>query len=679
MKLFVCLLVFLTLQAAPSKCAAGQSNTLEDSSAVLKTLELSEVVVCDQSHSNENTQSANFYKANKLATTEDVLARMMGVSLIKRGAYGLEPVLRAYSAGQINVTINGMRIYGACTDKMDPATIYIEPNNLQTIHATHGASGSKTGASIGGALDMEMKQAAFSHCRKVYTNATSSYSSINNAFNVAAAVNLSFEKVALRVNGTYRKAFNYRAGGGSLVKHSAYEKVNFGTSVAFRLPKQHKIILDYVGDIGWNIGYPSLTMDAGKAIANIASVSHVWVSSNLVVRNIESKVYFNHIYHAMDDTQREDTLMHMDMPGWSYTAGWFSEANLQTSSRNKIKVRADYAGNFSKAEMTMYPEKGQPMFMLTLPDNFRHFAGLYVEDIFEFSKQQSIQLNARVEYMRAALVSDFARKQASIFSADTVVNRVTPTVSASYHALFKKYFISKLLLSYGERSPNAGELFGFYLYNRFDGFDYIGNTKLKNERTLQAEWNIGAVHQYFSISGAVFYNHIYNYIMGATQSSFSAMTEGARGVKQFENMGQAFITGVEGKLQLNDIKGFRSMHTAKYSYAQLTSGEPLPQIAPLKCYHVVRYSVKGWHIQAEAEWALAQKRVNSFSGESTTPAYGLLHLRTGYQLLLQSHLLQLNFAVENVLDTNYREHLDWGNIPRQGRNFIVTLSYAFNQ
>jgi iron complex outermembrane receptor protein len=678
MKPTIRLLALLTLLAVLLKSTAMQSFTYTDSSEA-KTLQLNEVVVCDQTHYQVNYQSSNFYKTNKLSTTEEILARMMGVSLIKRGAYGMEPVLRVYSAGQINLTINGMRIYGACTDKMDPVTIYIEPNNLENIRVSHGAAGNETGSSVGGSIDMVMKQAEFSHCRKTYASAKTSYNSASRAFNAGTVLNVSFDKVAFRLNGTYRKAFDYRSSGGYIVPHSAYEKVNYGVSVAFRLPKEHRLVADYVGDIGWNIGYPALTMDAGKAIANIASLTHVWLPEKKVLQSVETKVYFNHIFHSMDDTHRNDTLMHMDMPGWSYTAGWYSEANLVTGSNNRIKLRADFANNFSRAEMTMHPENAQPMFMLTLPDNSRNFAGVYFFDEYTIAKGHNLQFNARAEYMRAELTSTFGRNQAKIFGAAQTMNRFASSASASYSASFANYFSAKLTFAYGERVPNANELYGFYLYNRFDGFDYIGNTELKNERTLQAEWNGGFEHKYISLHYAVFYNHIYNYIMGAWQTDFSAMTQGARGVKKFDNMGQALITGVEAKVLLNEIKGFQSMHTAKFSYAQLANGEPLSQIPPLKCYHVLRYSISGWHAQAEAEWALPQERVNRLSGEQATPWYALIHFRTGYKLSIKNHLLQFNFAVENLLDRNYREHLDWGNIPRPGRNFILSLSYAFSQ
>jgi iron complex outermembrane receptor protein len=98
-----------------------------------------------------------FYQSSKLATTEEILGRMEGVNLIRRGPYGMEPTLRHYNAGQINLSIDGMRLYGACTDKMDPTSVYVEPINLEGISAAHGAHGNFQGSSIGGNINLKLK------------------------------------------------------------------------------------------------------------------------------------------------------------------------------------------------------------------------------------------------------------------------------------------------------------------------------------------------------------------------------------------------------------------------------------------------------------------------------------------------------------------------------------------
>ena len=54
------------------------------------------------------------------------------------------------------------------------------------------------------------------------------------------------------------------------------------------------------------------------------------------------------------------------------------------------------------------------------------------------------------------------------------------------------------------------------------------------------------------------------------------------------------------------------------------------------------------------------------------PAWTTLNLRTAYQF---NKFVQLQFAVENILDQNYRVFAS--NISAPGRNFIVTLRGTF--
>ena len=73
------------------------------------------------------------------ATTEDLLARLPGVRMIQRANFAAEPVVRGYQGGQVSLTIDGMPVYGACVDKMDPASSYVEPENLAAVEVSKGA------------------------------------------------------------------------------------------------------------------------------------------------------------------------------------------------------------------------------------------------------------------------------------------------------------------------------------------------------------------------------------------------------------------------------------------------------------------------------------------------------------------------------------------------------------
>jgi iron complex outermembrane receptor protein len=66
----------------------------------IKQINLHDVVV--MAADSSLSEAFTFYRTGKLSSTEDILSRMEGVNLTKRGAFGLEPMLRAYSAGKIN-------------------------------------------------------------------------------------------------------------------------------------------------------------------------------------------------------------------------------------------------------------------------------------------------------------------------------------------------------------------------------------------------------------------------------------------------------------------------------------------------------------------------------------------------------------------------------------------------
>src|SRR5690625_7309573 len=81
--------------------------------------------------------------------------------MIKRGAYAWEPMLQGMSSERSVLTIDGMRIYGACTDKMDPITSYVEITNLSKVNIQNAQAGSEHGATVAGSFDLVRKKEGF--------------------------------------------------------------------------------------------------------------------------------------------------------------------------------------------------------------------------------------------------------------------------------------------------------------------------------------------------------------------------------------------------------------------------------------------------------------------------------------------------------------------------------------
>ena len=67
------------------------------------------------------------------ASIDEHLGELRKVNLVRRGSYAWEPVVNNMQTERLSTTIDGMKIFYACTDKMDPVTSYVESGNLQSI------------------------------------------------------------------------------------------------------------------------------------------------------------------------------------------------------------------------------------------------------------------------------------------------------------------------------------------------------------------------------------------------------------------------------------------------------------------------------------------------------------------------------------------------------------------
>ncbi|MBL7743441.1 MAG: TonB-dependent receptor [Chitinophagaceae bacterium] len=641
-----------------------------------RIVELSEVTVAGKQKS-QSQRLVNFFRANQAATLEDIISRLPEMSLIRRGPYGMEPSIRSFTGGQINVMVGGMRIHGACTDKMDPATIYIEPANLANLQVQTSTAGFFNGSSIGGTINMKIAEPDLRNDKKITGVIGSGYQTAAKGFYESARLNYSSAKWAFRASGTYRNHQNYRSGGGTKIDFSQFRKVNYSFAAKYQYNRHTSLSADILADDGWNIGYPALPMDVGYAAARIASVSINRENNDRLLYKWETKVYANQVRHSMDDTRRPFVPMHMDMPGVSKTAGAYSEGNIRLKRNQKLSFRADASATYLQASMTMYQTGQLPMYMLTWPDNRKNQAGLSVLWNLPVDSLLNIQLTGRADMVSCQLVSQEAKDQVSIVGNTAGRTDLLKNLSVQLSGKAGRRFRATAGLSYSERIPSASELYGFYLFNAHDGYDYIGNTDLKPERSLQAEvsgsYQSGTAR--LQVSG--YYCRIGDYIFGAEDVSLSTMTIGARGVKSYINLPHAVIAGLEASAIVSPAAHTELVSTLRYTHGRDHEKEPLPFVAPFKNISSVRYLSKGISGQLECETALPQKKVSEKAGENTTQGYFLVHARVGYSTNIFKNRFDIQAGIENIFDIEYREHLDWGNIARPGRNVYVQLKVQF--
>ena len=626
---------------------------------------------------NQDQRLKDFWIANKAASTEDILSRLPDINLIRRGNFGAEPLIRTYNSGEINILLDGMRIHGACTDKMDPVTIYIEPQNLQSlnIQAIHSC---QEGSNIGGTINLKLAGPVSSGISPFSGYISSGYQTAAKAFYETGYLNYRQNKWTYRSDFSFRKGSDYRTGGGGIIPYSQYGKLNGSFSAKYQINNQWSFKSFLLMDDGWNIGFPALPMDVGYAAARIISLSLFQEKNSKYWSNTEFKVYGNSIYHLMDDSHRKDSAIPMNMPGHSKTFFMFANTFLHISDKQHLKLRADIASTDLDASMTMLPNSQSPMFMLTLPDNNSIQAGLAATYSAEIRKGFSFVTSARVDQFINTLTTTAAKRQLSGLQEPlNAIYRILKNVSAEVAHYFNPGIKTFLTISYAERMPTSNECYGFYLFNAFDNYDYIGSTSLKQESAFKTDFSFTYIKPALRLSLSAFTTKVNNYILGFYQPGLNTMTIGADGVKIYKNIPYAFMSGIESGIILTPFKSIQFISTCKYNYGSDNNNNPLPLIAPFTNISSLKKQIGNWSLLLETNTATAQNRVNILAKEKKSPGYCIFNTRFSYTFSSGKFRYILDFGVENLFDIGYREHLDWGNINRPGRNIYSQISCSF--
>jgi len=230
-------------------------------------------------------------RSSKFSSIDKINARLEGISLISRGAYAMEPQMDGFSSGQINVTVDGMRMFGACTDRMDPVTSYVETGNLESFNITHGTAGSRNGNTVGGSFDMVLKEPEFGPGKGLQVESGIGYESVSNGINANGALEVNREKWAFRTSGTYRKHGSYMGGDGLKVPFSYFEKFNLHSVARIALKNNNTLRFDVLLDDARDVGYPALPMDVGKARARIYAAEYERKDAYGTISQVKAKVY----------------------------------------------------------------------------------------------------------------------------------------------------------------------------------------------------------------------------------------------------------------------------------------------------------------------------------------------------------------------------------------------------
>ena len=631
---------------------------LTDTVTTDKAMNLDEVVIV-----SETGQGRKRSAKGQVASIDEHLKELNHVDLVRRGSYAWEPVVNNMQTERLSTTIDGMKIFYACTDKMDPVTSYVESGNLQSISLNSGLDGNpQATGNIGGSLDLKLRKAGFDN-DPFHASLSAGHEWNGHVQVYGADAALSSHRAYLNAGAFYRHADNYKVGSGEVLPFSQFQKVNVFTNAGLRLAEKEMLEATFIFDRATDVGYPALNMDVAKAEGLITSLSYKHLFSKA---SWETKVY----------TKRPDVAIHMDMPGKSWTAGVYS---LLTTSLKQHDLTLNYDLYYNRlfADMTMYPGGAAPMYMVTWPDVGTLNTGFALTDNVRIGRNQSLRLSAKLAWQQQKLNNEEGYHALHVFfpGMQDAYHQTTGRIAANYQLSISNSQLS-IGAGWGSRAPTVTEAYGYYLNNTFDQYDYIGNPSLKNESAVELN---GAVKWHptarvnVALDGNVFF--FSNYIIGQFETRLSPMTVDAEGVKVYGNISHATIANVSLTLDWQISERFSWNKKVSYSSGRDADGDPLPLISPISWQSEWIYRHKRFLAQAMVKGNARQSSYGEKYGETAAAAWTIINLSAQYDVVFHDSRFVVRAGVENLLDKQYATYADWNHIPQKGRNIYLNLTF----
>ena len=528
---------------------------------------------------------------HRMNATEDLLDRVPGADFIQRANFAWEPVVRGMSGGQIGLVIDGMKVVGACVDKMDPTSAYVEVENLEKLELSKGGFDLNQASQIGGTVNFVTQKPRFDD--PFYADAEFGYESASGLRRGRIAGGMSFGKTSVRGSYSYKYADDFTPGGQEGVQNSGYEKNNYKIDVTRLIGQTHAITGSVLVDNAWDVGYPVLLMDATLATANIFSMAHTWQPIASTVEKLETRLYYNTVDHWMDDFERDVMErpvmrgMHMPMYGYTRTTGGMSTLDLALGVR-RLRVTLDAYQTESFGDMWMFSvfESIPDMYLLNLGDVRVRHGAMALDFSTPLKSRWNARFNARLDYSPR----DVRREEAiAILEGRWGTDNLAQTyLLGNASAMFEYTANAKTRLSFSlahvGRLPTHVENYGHYVYNYVDGYFYTGNPDLKPERSSQVDVGVEHWSDRLAVRANVFANYIQHYIVGLNDEGLTGGTETLR-FRIYDNADAAMLIGAEMSAVAEITRDVEVAGTLAYTRGQnLEYDEPMFLIPPLSSH-----------------------------------------------------------------------------------------------
>ncbi|MDR0716043.1 MAG: TonB-dependent copper receptor [Azoarcus sp.] len=592
------------------------------------------------------------------------LKTIPGMSVIRKGGTGGDPVFRGMAASRLNILLDGEQVLGGCGGRMDPPTAYIFPDAFDSVTLTKGPQSvlHGPGASAG---TVRFERAPLHFAAPGWQAS-------------AAATGASFGRhdIFLDAKGgspsghargiiTHARSGDYEDGGGKTV-HSRYER-HSATAILGWTPDEHTRLQFSAARSDAEAAYADRGMDGSRFARENFDLMFEKSTTGGLLDKVEARVYYNYIDHVMDNySLRRPTGMAMASNPDRRSSGGRFALTLSPRERLNWALGIDQQGNRHTGRSggrngAANDYRGQKR---VEDARFRQY-GIFSEFDWAFAEKDRLVAGLREDRWRAK----DSRQQFNLGSGMMPAYRANPTANATrtehLHGGFVRYehdFLAGTAyigLGHSERAPDFWELIGKEAAGQDNTMSLSVFDTLKPEKTTQIDagftWKRGPLRGFVS----AFYSKVDDYILIQSNYAKPGLTMGgARAVTIARNI-DAATRGGEAGIDYRFSPHWKGMASLAWVRGEnRTDHHALGQMPPLEGRLVLDWESGPW--SAGALWRLVarQNRVALNEGnivgqdQGKTAGFGVFSVNAGYRW---KKTARIALGVDNLFNKTYAE------------------------
>jgi iron complex outermembrane recepter protein len=602
-----------------------------------------------------------------------IIARTPGAARIANGALSGQMQYRGLFGERLNLRVNGQKFASGGPNLMDPVFHYAPSVLTRAIRIDRGVSPVSEGPGLGGGADAQLKRVnygtgeAFGLAHDVTLQARS----IDDSVALGGVVGVSNEDWRFHVIGASEEGSDTEFPGG-VIAGSAFERDVYGFAIGHR-NDLGEISLDVRRQNTGPSGNPPFPMDIRFFDGDFVSLGYEGEWGGIGVR---SALFASDIAHGMNnfslrpapmDMQQRETFADASTRGATFAA-------VVPSFGGELTLGLDVVGNTHNVTITNPNHAG---FMLrAIPDAAMDRAGGFAQwggrargfDIEAGLRLDRHGFEAGPAATGPAVPAGPAMLAASFSAGQRAGEEITTDLALRIARPAANGLVWRGVLARKQAMPSYLQRFGWLPTNASgglaDGNIYVGDFNLKPETALIAEIGFDYRANKAYLRPTLFIREIDDFIQGIAFDStpgvinspvemIAAMNGDATPLR-FANV-DARLTGFDVDAGYDFAGPWRVDAVISHVEGERRDiDDALYRMAPLRIAAGLTFEQLHWSATLEAVSISAQDRVSVTNSEVASEAYMVVNLFGRWQI---NERIEMMFGIENVADTEYRDHL----------------------